>query len=289
MNGLRFNHVFGLLLLLCAIIAFVPQRFIEPARAQVQNIYAPVSRPAGAVAGWIRSRFDHQRVPDPASPDVPRSDDDIRQENLELRELVLRLTTQLQKVEQDKAEYEKLGSLVKLCTRYPVSAGDSGTSESLLISGGNFSGLKAKMPAVYPGGIAGFLQTPGLTGTRIRLITDREFKSLTGVFVRFIKMTDGSTHSVAISTVPRLVCGEGKMDLLVDSVPLEDAKEIQVNDWFVVDDSDPSLWAMQGQLVGQVREAPVVSRRSPGFAEIHLKTESDLMELREVMIVDKGK
>jgi cell shape-determining protein MreC len=289
MTGLRFNHVFGLLLLFCAVSAFFLTKFLDPARAQVQGIYAPVERPALAVAQWIGDRFSRRRTPDSASPDAPRPDAEIRQENLDLRQTLVRLTTELQKLEQTQAEYEELGSLGKLCTRYPVSAGDSGTSESLVIGGGNLSGLKANMPAVYPGGIAGLLQTPGLTGTRVRLLTDRGFKSVTGVFLRFEKTADGHTRAVPVTTDARLVSGEGNNSLLIDSVPLDEAKAVHVGDWFIVEDSDPWFKAVQGQLVGRVNVSPAVSRRSPGFAEVRLEPAAHLMQLRELMIVDKTK
>jgi len=288
MHGLRFNHVYGLLLLFCAASAFVLPRFVDPARAQVQNIYAPVSRPALALAQWIHARFDRNRVPDAVSPDAPRSDSDIRQENLELHQLVASLTSQLQKLEEREAEHEKLGRLRDLCTPYSVAAGDSGSSESLLIGGTNLDGLKAGMAAVFPGGLAGRLQTPGLTGTRVRLITDRGF-SVTGVFARFVKRPDGRVELVRIATDPPLVRGEGSNSLLIEAMPLEKAKEIHMNDWVLLEDSDGWAAAVQGQPIGRVMAAPAVSRRFAGFAEIKLEPAAKLMQLHELMIVDKAK
>jgi len=116
MHGLRFNHVYGLLLLFCAASAFLLPRFVDPARAQLQNIYAPVSRPALALVQLIQSRFDRKQPPDAISADAPRSDSDIRQENLALHQSLALLTSQLQVLQQRIAEREKLGTLADLCT-----------------------------------------------------------------------------------------------------------------------------------------------------------------------------
>jgi cell shape-determining protein MreC len=288
MHSLRFNHVFGLLLLFCAASAFLLPRFVDPARAQIQNIYAPISKPSLAIAQWLHARFDRQRMPDPISPDAPRSDADIRQENLELHQMIASLTTQLQKLQEREAEHAQLGRLRDLCTPYTVSAGDTGPGESLLIGGTNFDGLKSGMAAVYPGGLAGRLQTPGLTGTRVRLITDRGF-NVTGVFARFVKKPDGRVELVRIATDPPLVRGEGKNSLMIEAMPLEKAREIHVNDWVLLDDSDGWPQAVQGQPIGRVIATPTVSPRSPGFAEIQLEPAAHLMQLHELMVVDRAK
>jgi cell shape-determining protein MreC len=288
MQRLRFNHVYGLLLLFCAATAFLLPRFVDPARAQFQNIYAPISRPSMAMAQWLHARLDRQRVPDAISPESPRSDTDIRQENLELHQSLALLTHQLEILQQHVAERAKLGTLADLCTAYSVSATDTGTSETLLIGGGNFSGLAADMAALYPGGLAGRLQTPGLTGTRVRLITDRGFR-LTGVFVRFIKSAAGHAEPIPIATGPVLVTGESNNTMLIEAMPLEDARKVHVDDWVQLADSDKWPPAVQGELVGRVVALPTRSRQSPGFAEVRLEPAVRLMQLHELMIVDKAK
>jgi cell shape-determining protein MreC len=286
MQGLRFNHIYAILLLFCAASAFLLPRFVDPARAQVQNIYAPISRPALAVAQFLAARLIRQHASDAASPDMPRSDAEIRQENMQLRQELALLTIELQKLQERQAEQAKLGSLGELCTLYPVSAGDAGSSESLVIGGTSLGDLKFHMPAVFPGGLVGWLLTPGLTGTRVRLITDRGFR-VTGIFARFVKKAAGP-ELVRIATDPVLVSGEGNNNLLIEAMPLAKAQEIHVNDWLLLDDSD---WpaAVQGEPVGRVVAAPIVSRRSPGFAEIRLEPAAHLMQLHELMIVDKAK
>jgi cell shape-determining protein MreC len=287
MQGLRFNHVYALLLLVCAATAFIPHRFTDPLCAQFQGIYAPVSRPALAIVELIHSRLNREPTPDAISPGTPRSDADIREENLELHQSLALLTNQIQYLQQRIAEREKLGTLADLCTPYTVSATDAGSGESLVIGGGNLAGLKAKMPAVFSGGLAGWLQTPGLVGTRVRLITDRGFR-VTGTFIRFIKGPTGRTELVPIATHPVLVAGEGDNTLLVEAMHTEDAQKINVDDWVELNDSD---WPapVQGVLVGRVVAPPSSSRQSIGFDQIRLEPATRLMQLRELMIVDKLK
>jgi hypothetical protein len=202
--------------------------------------------------------------------------------------MVASMTTQLQKLEAEEAEYEKLGPLRSMCTRYTVWAGDSGTSETLVIGATSFNRLKAGMAALYPGGLAGRLETPGLTGTRVRLITDRGF-SMTGVFKRFVKRDDGRVELVTIATHPQLVTGEGNNNLLIRAMLLDEAQEIHTNDQLFLDDSDGWPASVQGQPLGRVIAPPASSHESPGFAEIHLEPAVRLMQLHELMIVDKGK
>jgi hypothetical protein len=287
MRGFGFNHVFALLLMCCATSAFVLPRYVDPARAQVQNIYAPVSHPAFLLIQLIQARLSHS-TRDPISPDSPRADADIRQENLELHQELASLSVQLQKLQEREAQHAQLGRLRDLCTPYSVAAGDSGTSETLLIAGTSLDGLRAKTPALYPGGLAGWLLTPGLTGTRVRLITDRGF-SVIGAFARFVKRADNRVEFVRLSIdPPPLVRGEGNNSLLIEDMPLAATQNIHVNDWVLLDDPD---WpaAVQGQPLGRVVGPPSPLGRSPGFAQIRLAPAAKLMQLRELMIVDKAK
>jgi cell shape-determining protein MreC len=287
MQGLRFNHVYALLLLFCAASAFLLPRLVDPARAQLQNIYAPISRPALALVDLIHSTLNRQRTPDAMSPDAPRSDADIRRENLDLHQSLALLTSQIQFLQQRVAEREKLGTLADLCTPYSVSATDAGSSESLVIGGGNLTGLKEGMPAVFSGGLVGRLESPGVTGTRVRLITDRGAR-VTGTFIRLIKGPTGRTELVPIATHPVLVTGEGNNTLVVEAMHVEDAQKISVDDWVELNDSDwPS--PVQGVLVGRVVAPPTGSRQSIGFDQIRLEPATRLMQLRELMIVDKLK
>ena len=141
------------------------------------------------------------------------------------------------------------------------------------------------MPAVFSGGLAGRLQPPGLAGTRVRLITDRGFR-VTGTFIRFITGPTGRTELVPIATHPVLVTGEGDNNLLVEAVPPEDAQKINVDDWLELNDSD---WPapVQGVLLGRVVAPPTRSRQSIGFDQVRLEPATRLMQLRELMIVDK--
>ena len=292
MHSLRFNHVFFALLFFCALSAFILPRFVDPARAQIQNIYFPISRPTRLIAQWARGRFDRQRVVDQASPLSPRSDSDLRTENDELRQDIASLSSQLQKLQELESQRASLGTLGNLCTPFSATAGDSGTAESLVISGTTFSGLRSGMPVVYPEGLVGRLETPGLTGTRLRLITDRGFGdrgfSMTGLFKRWQKQSNGKLQLVTISNEQYLGRGAGKNSLIIDNLPITLGKQIAVNDWFVLDDDSWPL-PVQGQRIGRVMDPPTSSHAYPGFDEVHLEPATTLMQLPQVMVVTKAK
>ncbi|MBV8782018.1 MAG: hypothetical protein JO353_11525 [Phycisphaerae bacterium] len=273
MHSLRFNHVFLALLIFCGLTAFLLPRFADPARAPFQNIFFPISRPVRLLVDWARLRFDHHA--DANWTTAQRTDDDIRKENVELHAQVASLTAQVEKLQEREDQRAKLGPLRNLCTPFNIIGGDAGTSESLVIGGSTLDHLRAKMPVVYLGGLVGQLDQPGLVGTRLRLITDRGF-ALTGVFNRF-----RNRHEQFLAR------GIGSNTLLIDALPMDRAKQIAVNDWLVLDDNDwPTV--VQGQPIGRVISEPTASRHSPGYAEVRLQPASNLMQLREVMVVTQA-
>src|ERR1700761_5566836 len=114
MSHLRFNHVFAFLMLIAALTAFAMPAKYANHTPQVAALFAPISRPAGALAGWI-----HRRVaPDPSTD--ARPDETVRRENLELKALVQTLTVQLDDLRQRDLERGKLGSLRDICTPWSV-------------------------------------------------------------------------------------------------------------------------------------------------------------------------
>src|SRR3954462_11382718 len=98
MSYLKFNHVFGALMLLSILSAFVLNPDItNPARAQVQNLFAPVASPMRGIAGWLHDKLLDREVLDVAtgSAKVVRSDQELRRENSNLRQMVSQLAAQL--------------------------------------------------------------------------------------------------------------------------------------------------------------------------------------------------
>ena len=285
MQSLRFNHVFFALLTFCAASAFLLPRLIDPTRAPalVQNIFYPVSRPARVTAQWLRNRVDHTPTLDIGSPNHPRSDDDIRAENLEYHQIVANLVVQLQQLQEAESQRAAMGSLRNFCTPFKVTGGDTGPRQSLVIGGTMLDHLADKMAVVYPGGVAGQLNPPGLTGTRVRLITDRGF-ALTGTFIRYSK--SANEKPMVVTKEPMLVKGIGDNKLIMDPLKPADADPIQVNDWLELDDPDWPRVA-QGELIGRVIEKG--KSNSAGFIQLILQPATTLMKLNEVMVVTTGK
>src|SRR5947199_9993775 len=91
MSYLKFNHVFTGLMLLSILSAFVLNPDItNPARAQVQNLFAPVALPTRAVAGWVHDKIKGRAEVDYATGSATnaRPDDQIRRESTNLRQMV---------------------------------------------------------------------------------------------------------------------------------------------------------------------------------------------------------
>ena len=64
MSGIKFNHVFSVLLLLCILSSFVFPKKTSRVRAHVQGLFYPVAGPARFIASTLRppeSRLDDKR------------------------------------------------------------------------------------------------------------------------------------------------------------------------------------------------------------------------------------
>src|SRR5438552_5273035 len=143
MSFLKFNQVFTALMLLALLSAFfIPQNLSNTARAQVQNIFAPVARPARLVASAIHDRLAGERLVDLASPGRPRDLVELRSENDLLRQLNASLTLQLEKLKELNADRSQLGDVRVYCTPFQVFGGDAGVRQSLYLKASSFEGLK---------------------------------------------------------------------------------------------------------------------------------------------------
>src|SRR5689334_3087714 len=179
MSYLKFNHVFAALMLLSILSAFVLNPNItNPARAQVQNLFAPIAWPTRAFAGWVHDKFTGRAAMDYATGSVktPRTDDEIRRENAELRQVVSMLYAQVEDLKRVDEERSKLGDRRALCTPFTVFANDSsGLRESLNLQGSSFQHIREKMPVLYANGVVGQISRAGAAGASVRLITDAGF------------------------------------------------------------------------------------------------------------------
>src|SRR5439155_9085215 len=127
--------------------------------------------------------------------------------------------------------------LRSLCTHF-AATNDSGTRDTLELAGSSLSGLKAGMPVIYDGGLAGRVDSTGAAGARVRLITDNKFTVL-GRFVRF-KQSGGKLVPVPVNTATRTITGAGQGRLVIRNIKISDVKDagLAVGDWVVLDDPD---------------------------------------------------
>jgi cell shape-determining protein MreC len=285
MSYLRFNHVFIGLMLLSFLSAFM----IAPAatdrlRAQVQNIFAPVALPVNRFAALITARFSHSQPRDDGSPAKPRTPNELILENEQLRTQIASMQGQIALLQQRDAERAKFGDLRDFCTPFAVIGADGGVRNSLMLSGSSIDGLQIGMPVLYAGGLAGRISRVGVGGAQALLVTDPQCK-LTVVFARFGKKTDGTTEFRRLSTEAVLVQGSGA-GILISRLMARTAADLEVKlgDWVVLSDRD---WPPQldGYRIGYV--AAITPSRDPGFMDVKIQPEQNLMNLREVMVMNK--
>src|SRR4051812_35686042 len=165
MPRLRFQPVFFLLMSLAAASAFlIPPHLTAKVTPRLEWLFAPVARPSGAVAAWAHGRSAGLPPDDRKEYVVLAENDELRQQNVYLRQRV----EDLERVNADRAQ---LGDLRTLCTPVPVIGGDPGVRESLAVEASSLGGLRDGMYVIYPGGIVGTLRS-GVAGGQVELITN---------------------------------------------------------------------------------------------------------------------
>jgi len=209
----------------------------------------------------------------------------LTDENARLSQQVAVLTTQLQAVtvrlsEQDRlaVEGEKGLSMAR------VVGSDSGGRDvvSIVSSAGSVGGgYEINQAAIYSGGVAGKISRVGVAGqAQLRLITDRDAK-LTGIFGRF-----ENASFKRLSLEPIVVEGMGKNEMRVSLLKSPDvtASGLKLGDWVVLHEDPQWPAALQGRKVGVVS---YIGQRqdATGFAEVRVRPESNLLQLREVTVV----
>ena len=279
MSHLRFNHVFVCLMVLSAACAFaVPLRMTNTVRAQFQNIVSPISRPIGSFAHYV-----HSKLARPVKLDS-RDATAIALENDQLKTTIANLQSQVKSLQQLTAERQLLGDVLPLCTPVPVVGGDAGMRESLSLQ--STVGLLDGMFALYSGGVVGRLDRAGYSGgAQVRLITDPGF-SVQGEFVRFITNAQGQTVYESIKAPSPLVQGAGNGAMVIQRLPMEELTDVRAGDWVVVKDRDWPL-VLNGYKLGVV-ESKEPAPGAPLFAEIRVRPVTNLMQLREVMVMTKA-
>ena len=279
MSQVRFQHVFAVLMGLSVLTAFVlPERLANKTQPQLQALFAPVARPAGLLAASVMNHV----APDPVRD--RRSTDEIRRENQELKAQFANVSYQLEDLRRRNAERQKLGPIRDLCLPVTVVGQDSGTRESLSLAGSSLEGLREGMPVLYPGGVVGQIERAGVGGAQVRLVTDIGFR-IRANFAQFRRRPDNQIEFVQLETPPVLVEGISRGAMIVRSLTVVEASKLSEGNWVVASEPD---WPprLKGQPLGKITR---IGRRrdAPLYAEIRIEPESNLMKLREVMVMVK--
>jgi hypothetical protein len=282
MSNLRFNHVFAALLFLSFFSAFVvPPRFTNPARAEFQGLFAPISRPVRSIAEMVYSHV-HRDIPvDEGSPAAPRGDQTLLEENRQLRMALESLSIRFDKLSQLNDDRNEVRDINPLCKPAAVTGVDSsGIRESLSISSPSLNILKQDMPVIYADGLVGKISRAGLTAAQVRLITDPGF---------VVSARIGRMPTEHVEELQPLVQGVGHGTMVIRSISMKEVErlKITVNNSVLLDDRD---WPdnVQGKRIGRItRIAP--EQDAPLFARIQVEPETDLLRLQEVMVMVKEK
>lgn len=295
MSRVRFNRLSLVLLAvlgLCA-LEFVPGKYPDAARARAQNLFAPVTLPVRVVVGWLHNKTvgdpgAQSALGDGAHADPADSGPQLtalRQENAELRVTIASLRGQLDRVGQQAAEMGYLGPIRDACTRYRVDGADSAGRDTLVIAGSSLSGLTHGMPVVYPQGLVGRIERAGPAGAQVRLITDVGFR-FTGAFARWDKDAHGRLIYTRLAIPPTLIEGIGNGAMVARGLSIEQVGDEKLADSWVVLDDDAWPIGLKDYHVGKVVD---VGPRpdAPGFDQITIRPSTDLMQLRDVMVMTK--
>jgi hypothetical protein len=218
--------------------------------------------------------------------------DTVVKENEDLRLANLQLTQELVELRRINNIRDNIGPLRDRCTPIAVVGTDSGNREALLLRSGPFSGLRDGMYVLYNQDVIGTLVS-GKAGAQVRLITDPQTRVQCG-FGTFRNIGGPATQPAAggatftrFDLPPRVLVGLGNGKMSCVTIPYADVKRVglQENDWVILED-ESWLPELKGRRVGIVTNVKVSSRM---MAEIEVRPERDLLELREVMVLTKEK
>lgn len=279
MSRLRFNHIFFALLAASFLSAFVFDKRTDAVRPQFAGLFSWISKPVHNVSSSVSEKLAAQRP-----SDDPRSAVALRQENDALRVALASLEGQLNALRQLNAERELVGPARSLSIPAAVTGADSAHRESLTLAATSRDGVKEGQAVVYAGGVAGRIESAGLLGSQVRLLTDKGSRLLVS-FGRY-RRTGDRLEYVRLPVQPQVVSGVGGGEMVILNITtkaVEDAG-LAVGDWATVADAE---WPMglQGYRVGRITE--IRPAKAALFTEVRLRPETNLMGLREVMVMTK--
>ncbi len=281
----RFNTVFVGLMLLAGLSAFVVSRGLtDPMRAGVQGIFEPVSWPLRTLFLRIDQRVRPQPWTDGGPNGTVRSDSALQIENQQLRVLSASLQKQLQDLKRLNADRQALGDIRQFCVPAAVTGADVGGRDALLIQA-TPGKIAVNQPVLYAGGLVGRVQRLSMGSAAVRLMTDVGFKVQAG-FGRFVAGPDGSLQFVRVAMSPVVLSGHGEGTMISRDRDYKKDVEmtgLKVGDWAVLDDGD---WPvnLQGYKLGTITRI-ARAKEMPLFAEITVAPLSNLLRLREVMVL----
>ncbi|MGF1635180.1 MAG: rod shape-determining protein MreC [Phycisphaerae bacterium] len=254
----------------------------QTVRGHAQALFAPVAAPVNAGLSWAGDLA--RGTPDAASPDAPRSIEDVRTENEQLRIELASLRGQLERLKEINADRELLGNLRQLCKPARVIGGGAGDREVLQLLAGTHAGIGRGNPVLYGGGLAGIVTDAGLASSQVRLVSDRDMR-MTITFGRYARDDAGQTTFDVFEGVERTLVGVGDNRMLVKNVVERDAQatDLRPGDWAVLRDAEwPDV--LQGYKIGRVASIEPQST-NPGFVTVVVEPARDLRGLRDVMVL----
>lgn len=302
---MRFTQVFYILLALSAISAFlIPPRVGEAARPLMGTLLTPVAQPSRAIAAWATGRSG-----DPRPPTDDRPADDIVRENQDLRLANQKLAYDLARARalvQDRAKIDP--EIRDLCTSVAVlgSTEPGGGRDALTVKSTSLSGLADGMFVLHNRDVVGRL-VAGKAGAQVRLVTDPRSR-VKAYFVPArgdAQAGDGQAGdgqaggrrpgdkvgpaADRYDLPTKLIEGAGRGRMVCRNVPYADVERVRLKagDWAIVDEDDIE-WPpeLQGRRLGVVTK---VTKTAKMMAEIEVKPEADVLLLREVLVLTKGK
>jgi cell shape-determining protein MreC len=258
----RFNAIFSALMGLGFLCAFIlPGRLMDAGGMRLTGILLPISRPVYQISTSLRRRIE------PTSSADTRPSDDLIQENLQLRQQIAHMQMEIEELQAQAGERQRLGDLQSLCDRFSVAAADMGSHQGLTL-GPFVGGLAVNQPVVCGSGLVGKIDRVGEGSAHVRLITDPG-SIVEAQFVRYVTTPAG----IQVQAVGHLL-------------PMADVSQVVPGDWLVVAD-DSFSQAVQREPIGRV-SAYGPWAKAPLFAEIKVDPAPGLTRLSDLWVQVRG-